>query len=56
MCLGGSPSSQSNKTITDMKERFAEELESNVNLFGINFSKIAKLDEKCTNELGLHTD
>ena len=54
--FGGSPSSQLNKTITDMKEKFAEQLDSHVNLIGINYSKIVKLDEKFTNELGLHTN
>ena len=54
--FGGSPSSQLNKTISDMKEKFDEELVSHVNLIGINYSKSAKLDEKFTNELGLHTN
>lgn len=52
--FGGSPASQLNKTIVDMDEKFAEELDSHVNLIEINYWKIAKLDEKFTNELGLH--
>jgi len=39
-----------------MREKFAKELDSYVNLIEINYSKIVKLDEKFANELSLHTN